>query len=310
MQRNRHFSKKNTHVSHKITTFLWNLPLSTIRDLNLEFSNLFKELTNTYRKSMTSIKDSRSDPLILSTKRPLHFWSLIGMSISEAPKATFSNVCSEIVTFSEIVRSSLHTVENSAFGASEFDTPIEDQKWSGRFVERICGSGRVSSIGMPAWESMDFHRKVVTLRDTFLHFLQKWRFRCIHSKIHFLGSQDSTSLSRMRNGVAVSSREFEGHIAYPRIWGWDRGSSIGVPAWESMDFHRKVVILRDTFVNYLHKWWFLCIHSKILPLGLQKSTPLSRIRHGVAVSSREFEHQITDPGWGCKLENLWIVLEK
>ena len=86
MQRNRHFSKKITHVSHKITTFLWNLPLSTIRDLNLEFSNLFKELTNTYRKSMTPIKDSRSDPLILSTKRPLHFWSLIGMSISDAPQ--------------------------------------------------------------------------------------------------------------------------------------------------------------------------------------------------------------------------------
>ena len=47
--------------------------------------------------------------------------------------------------------------------------------------------------------------------------------------------------------------------------------------------------------NSLKKLWFLCIHSKILPLGLQKSTPLSRIRHGVTVLSREFEGQIADP---------------
>ena len=66
--------------------------------------NFFKELTNAYRKSTTPIKDSRSDPQILSTKRPRHFASSIGVSISEAPKAKFSNVCSEIVTFSEIWR--------------------------------------------------------------------------------------------------------------------------------------------------------------------------------------------------------------
>ena len=30
--------------------------------------------------------------------------------------------------FSEKVTISLHTFEDSAFGASEFDTPIEDQK--------------------------------------------------------------------------------------------------------------------------------------------------------------------------------------
>ena len=34
------------------------------------------------------------------------------------------------------------------FGAPEIDTPIEDQKWSGRFVERIRGSDRISSIGV------------------------------------------------------------------------------------------------------------------------------------------------------------------
>ena len=43
---------------------------------------------------------------------------------------------------------SLQTFENSVFGGSEFDTPIEDQKWSGCFVERIWGSDRVSSIGV------------------------------------------------------------------------------------------------------------------------------------------------------------------
>ena len=52
-------------------------------------------------KSTTPIEDTRSDPQILSTKRPLHFWSSIGVSNSEAPKAEFSNVCSEILTFSE-----------------------------------------------------------------------------------------------------------------------------------------------------------------------------------------------------------------
>ena len=62
--------------------------------------NFFKELTNAYKKSMTPIEDSWSDPQILSTKRPLHFWSSIGVSISEAPKTEFSNACSEITTFS------------------------------------------------------------------------------------------------------------------------------------------------------------------------------------------------------------------
>ena len=49
---------------------------------------------------------------------------------------------------SEKVMISLHTFENSAFGASDFDIPIKDQKWSGRFVKRIRGSDRGSSIGI------------------------------------------------------------------------------------------------------------------------------------------------------------------
>ena len=41
----------------------------------------------------------------------------------------------------------LHTFKN-AFGASEIDTPIEDPKSGGRFVERIRGSMYESSIGV------------------------------------------------------------------------------------------------------------------------------------------------------------------
>ena len=42
----------------------------------------------------------------------------------------------------------LHTLENYAFEASKFDTPIQDPKLDGRFVERIRGSSRESSIGV------------------------------------------------------------------------------------------------------------------------------------------------------------------
>ena len=42
----------------------------------------------------------------------------------------------------------LHTFENYAFGALEIDTPIEDPKLNGRFVERIRGSSRESSTGV------------------------------------------------------------------------------------------------------------------------------------------------------------------
>ena len=81
-------------------------------------------------------------------------------------------------------------------------------------------------------------------------------------------------------------------------------------ACESMDLHRKVLILHDTFVKFLKKWRFRCINSTILILERQNSTPLSRIRNGVAVLSREFESQIADPRQGCKLENPWIFMEK
>ena len=57
-----------------------------------------------------------------------------------------TDFASYICQFSEKVTISLQTFENSAFGASEIDTPIEDQKWSGCFVKRIRGSDRESSI--------------------------------------------------------------------------------------------------------------------------------------------------------------------
>ena len=42
----------------------------------------------------------------------------------------------------------MHTFNHSACGASEINIPIEDQKWSARFVERIRGSDRESLIGV------------------------------------------------------------------------------------------------------------------------------------------------------------------
>ena len=42
----------------------------------------------------------------------------------------------------------LHTFKKNSFGNSEFDTPIEDPKLDGCFVERIRGSDRESSIGV------------------------------------------------------------------------------------------------------------------------------------------------------------------
>ena len=52
--------------------------------------------------------------------------------------------------FFKKVTISLHTFGNSAVGASGIDTPIEDQTWSGCFVERIRESDRGSSIGVQA----------------------------------------------------------------------------------------------------------------------------------------------------------------
>ena len=52
-------------------------------------------------------------------------------------------------------------------------------------------------------------------------------------------------------------------------------------------------------IFFLKKCRFRCVHLKILLLGLQKSTPLSRMRNWVAVSSREFEDpRILDRGYG------------
>ena len=49
---------------------------------------------------------------------------------------------------SEKVPILLHTFENYYFRILEFDIPIEDSKLDGRFVERIRGSSRESSIGV------------------------------------------------------------------------------------------------------------------------------------------------------------------
>ena len=63
------------------------------------------------------------------------------------------------VWISEKVMIWLHTFENSAFGASEIDTPIEDAEWGDHFVERIRISDHESFIGVQASKSMDFERK-------------------------------------------------------------------------------------------------------------------------------------------------------
>ena len=75
--------------------------------------------------------------------------------------------------FFEKIMISLHTFENSAVGASEIDTPIKDQTWDGCFIERIQRSDCGSSIGVEICESMDFHRKVGILLDTFVNFMKK-----------------------------------------------------------------------------------------------------------------------------------------
>ena len=60
---------------------------------------------------------------------------------------------------------------------------------------------------------MDFDGKVMILCYTWVNFLGKCRFRFLHSKIKFLGLENSTPLSRIKNGVAILSREIDGQIA-------------------------------------------------------------------------------------------------
>ena len=101
---------------------------------------------------MTPIEDSRSDPQILSTKRPLHFWSSIGVSISEAPKAEFSNVCSEIVTFSENWR--VYLTKSLLF----FENPLilmlapqESVIWPSNSLEETIPQFRILERGEDFW---------------------------------------------------------------------------------------------------------------------------------------------------------------
>ena len=53
-----------------------------------------------------------------------------------------------IPQFYEKVVILLLSFQNYAFGASEIDTPIEDPKLDGHFVERIRGSRHESLIGV------------------------------------------------------------------------------------------------------------------------------------------------------------------
>ena len=59
-----------------------------------------------------------------------------------------SDFVSYMRQFSGKVTISLHVFENSLFGGSEFDTPIEDPELDGYFVKRIPGSSRESLTGV------------------------------------------------------------------------------------------------------------------------------------------------------------------
>ena len=108
----------------------------------------------------------------------------------------------------------------------------------------LCWKAKTTAWGdmqrcrFEAWKSINFHRNAVMFHQTFVNSVKKQWIRGKHSKMR---PQTSTPLSRMRNGVVVSSRECENH------------GSIGVVAWESMDFQGKVLILHSTFVNFLKK---------------------------------------------------------
>ena len=172
-------------------------------------------------------------------------------------------------------------------GASEIDTPIEDAQWGDHFVERIRISDHESFIGVQASESMDFQRKVMILCNTFVIFLKKWWFRCIHSKILLLGPQKSTPLSRMCNWVAVSSREFEGPRNLDRAYVW-------ISCRHSLFQWKNYV-----FAAYI---WKFCIWvSEIF-------TPLEdpKLRDGFLEGIRGSNHGLL----GCKHQNQWIFKEK
>ena len=64
---------------------------------------------------------------------------------------------------------------------------------------------------------------------------------------------------------------------------------------ESMDFHIKVVMLHDTFVN-VQKKVRISLHTfENSAFGGSEFDTLPRIRNGLAVLSREFKRQIADP---------------
>ena len=123
---------------------------------------------------------------------------------------------------------SLHAFENSPVGASEIDTPIEHQKWSGRFVERIRGSDRISSIGVV---EITIPEEGASLR---IHgFLKKssdftWYIRQILQKVTIsLHTFENSAFGGLEFDTPIEDEKWSGRFV-ERIWGSDRRSSIGV----------------------------------------------------------------------------------
>ena len=125
---------------------------------------------------MTPLEDTRSDPRILSTKRPLHVWSLIGASNSEAPKSRFLNVCSEIITF---YLKSIH---------SQACTPINDSESNPRILSMKQPLHFWSSIGVSISEApkpdflnvcseiITFFRKLTSVYRKSMIPIEDWRY--------------------------------------------------------------------------------------------------------------------------------------
>ena len=79
LQRNRHFCRKLTNVSRKITTFPWKHRFSSLRPYGQWF-----------------------DPRLLSTKRPFHFWSSIGCRTLSLQKQNFRMYAAKSSLFQKI----------------------------------------------------------------------------------------------------------------------------------------------------------------------------------------------------------------
>ena len=96
-----------------------------------------------------SMDPSKKSSKFAKTRQKLQKIVKICKKSSKFKKVVKSNVFPWYIRqFCEKVLILLHTFENYAFGASEIDTPIEDQKLDGHFVKRIRRSSRESLIGV------------------------------------------------------------------------------------------------------------------------------------------------------------------